>query len=668
MFPCELAKTKKAKNPSGLPKKVPNKSDSLLNALRNAKELAREFGNATSFGWPLWWRENVVLEYSARPDGLSISECLKDPSVPAFRYVQHLRAQCFDRLSSTFASYAHFGSHLPTYSECSALKLPLVEKFKWPSAVRAVITHLGRVVAVCTQSGVLWIADTGCGYHLVPECDVTRGKSIIVDNPGATRLHTANGEIDASECVKFSVSEIKLKKQLATILPETPRVLSVGALCMDELADFFWPAGGTPYFTLSDGTVVHCEVHGRVPYLRTSSFAASSGPSVSAKALPLVAPPCQAQPLALEAPASMNLASDVLRTGPTSESACPGIEDQAPPSPPPAPYANAFLRAEAAEVDDVHVAPEPPPVLLEPELVAEGGAPPLEDVVIVPANEHLERARKAEATSLRHLMTHHPKNSYCPTCCIAKCQRAPHRRKHHKYWKGRPRPAAFGDEITADHIVAYSVRSQGITGHQAAVVFGDRATGWFDGFPIHGKTAPDTSDALRRFMGSETAKRAWSDNSPELIATFLEYKVVHDPATQGQPQSNGRAERLVRRTMDGTKTLTLQAGLPGAFWPYAMRAYCHAQNIDIVDGDSAWNKRHDLGQWSGPSIPFGCLVDFKPQKDVAKQMPKGVPDTVPGIFLGYKLLPGGLWQGEYRVVELSCFSGMTLNGWVTTPM
>ena len=166
----------------------------------------------------------------------------------------------------------------------------MVVKFEWPSAVKTVIKHLSKVVAVCTQSGVLWIADTGCGYHLVPECDVTRGKSIIVDNPGATRLHTANGEIDASECVKFSLSEIKLKKQLATILPETPRVLSVGALCMDEHADFHWPAGGIPIFTLSDGSAVQCEVHGRVPYLRTGSFAAPLGSTMSAKALPLVAP------------------------------------------------------------------------------------------------------------------------------------------------------------------------------------------------------------------------------------------------------------------------------------------------------------------------------------------------------------------------------------------
>ena len=121
-----------------------------------------------------------MLEYCARPDGLSICECLKDPSVPAFRHVQHTRTQCFDLLSSSFDLYSHFGTHLPTGAECSALKLPPVLEFEWPSADSIVIKQLGHVVAVCTQDGVLWIADTGCGYHLVPECDVKRGKSAIV--------------------------------------------------------------------------------------------------------------------------------------------------------------------------------------------------------------------------------------------------------------------------------------------------------------------------------------------------------------------------------------------------------------------------------------------------------------------------------------------------------
>ena len=97
--------------------------------------------------------------------------------------------------------------------------------------------------------------------------------------------------------------------------------------------------------------------------------------------------------------------------------------------------------------------------------------------------------------------------------------------------------------------------------------------------------------------------------------------------------------------MDGTKTLLLQAGLPGAFWPYAMKAYCFAQNTVVVDGDSAWNKRHNEGQFDGPAIPFGCLIDFKPMPDDVKEIPKGNPDTVPGVFLGYKLLPGGAVAG-----------------------
>ena len=166
MFPCALARIK-TKSPLAILKKAPCRSDSLLNALRNAKELANEFGHATSFGWPLWWRENVVLEYSARPDGLSISEAIKDPDVPAFRFVQHTRTQCIDRLSSSFDLYSHFGTHLPTDTECAALNLPPVVEFEWPSAVKFVIEHLGRVLAVCSQDGTLWIADTGCGSHFV---------------------------------------------------------------------------------------------------------------------------------------------------------------------------------------------------------------------------------------------------------------------------------------------------------------------------------------------------------------------------------------------------------------------------------------------------------------------------------------------------------------------
>ncbi len=218
MFPGALTRQK----PQARPKKPKSKLDSLLAALRNAMELAIEMAGSASTGWPVWWLEHVVLVYSARPDGESICDALSEPSFPAFRYVQRTRTQCLKLMRTSPRDFSHFGSHLPSAAECAAHNLPSVSEFVWPTARKCVIKYKGRVAAVCSEQGILWIADTGCGYHLVPECDIARGKAVVVPNPGAQRLHTANGEIDSNECFKFSLQEIGLSKQLATILPETP--------------------------------------------------------------------------------------------------------------------------------------------------------------------------------------------------------------------------------------------------------------------------------------------------------------------------------------------------------------------------------------------------------------------------------------------------------------
>ena len=94
-----------------------------------------------------------------------------------------------------------------------------------------------------------------------------------------------------------------------------------------------------------------------------------------------------------------------------------------------------------------------------------------------------------------------------------------------------------------------------------------------------------------------------------------------------------------------------------------MRAYCFAQNIDVTNGNSAWHRRHGMGQWTDRTIPFGCLIDFKPQPAVVKHLPKCSPDAIPGIFWGYKLLPGGVWQGDHRVADLLCFADIDFFKW-----
>ena len=120
---------------------------------------------------------------------------------------------------------------------------------------------------------------------------------------------------------------------------------------------------------------------------------------------------------------------------------------------------------------------------------------------------------------------------------------------------------------------------------------------------------------------------------------------------------------MVRKVFEGAKALLSAAGLLPQFGPYAIRDYCFAENIKMIDSDSAWNKRFKQGHFRGPVILFGCLVDFKQTPERADRMPKAAPDAVPGIMFGYKLNPGGSWNGEFYFAALHEFANMDFSVW-----
>ena len=120
--------------------------------------------------------------------------------------------------------------------------------------------------------------------------------------------------------------------------------------------------------------------------------------------------------------------------------------------------------------------------------------------------------------------------------------------------------------------------------------------------------------------------------------------------------------------MEGTRSLLLQTGMPPGFWPYAMRAYCMSENITPdMDGDyrgiSNWEIRHRGSQFKGLHLPFGCLVNFEPTPDKADDLPKASPRGIPGVFMGWKLNPGGMWNGEYLVAPLTAFKKLDFSIW-----
>jgi hypothetical protein len=253
-------------------------------------------------------------------------------------------------------------------------------------------------------------------------------------------------------------------------------------------------------------------------------------------------------------------------------------------------------------------------------------------------------------------MRHYPKNPYCDACQRARIQT----KGCYKQNKDEGEmPKKFGEQVTADHIVLNGEDNIGFDLEEAELSMYDRGTKWLDVYPVADKSTAEALDAFNQFQcPKDVIKTFYSDNSGELLAAAKLKGWPHPTSTAGEPATNGVIEQKNRMIIGGTATSLERAGIPAKLWPYASKHFCVAGNIEITDGDSPWNKRHGKGQFKGLRLPFGCLIDFKPMKTREKESAKFDPKGVPGIFLGYKLHPGGKWKSEYLVAELHEFDDM----------
>ena len=80
---------------------------------------------------------------------------------------------------------------------------------------------------------------------------------------------------------------------------------------------------------------------------------------------------------------------------------------------------------------------------------------------------------REEARTLRHMMTHTPKNPYCETCKCAKMYKPTKRSKGESLTVESNK---FGDHITGDHLVTRDSNEQSIDGDRVAMVMKDVAT------------------------------------------------------------------------------------------------------------------------------------------------------------------------------------------------
>ena len=197
----------------------------------------------------------------------------------------------------------------------------------------------------------------------------------------------------------------------------------------------------------------------------------------------------------------------------------------------------------------------------------------------------------------------------------------------------------FGDIVTVDTMVLHGLKDRGVNGETDAVVFYDLATKYIDVLPVFSRSVPNTVEAFHKFMGPEPKiGLLYSDQAREFLAATRRMAWVHHMSTPGMPKTNGIIENKVKLVLHGARVLLRQAGLSPKWWPFAVRAFCAARNLENRGEGTAWGKRNDDRDFPGQLIPFGCLVDFKPIAPKPRRLEKGGSKTPPNGMTITKLM------------------------------
>ena len=260
-------------------------------------------------------------------------------------------------------------------------------------------------------------------------------------------------------------------------------------------------------------------------------------------------------------------------------------------------------------------------------------------------------SKRSEDFGKHSVYTHFLQDRNCEICQRTKITRAPCRR-----FNGGAvlRVENFGDLITADHKVL-SENCESRNNHRYAIVVQDLATQWIQSYPCKTKTSQEKQRSLQKFLEPDgKPKVIFTDNSSEFGKACADLFWNHCTSTSHRSETNGIAERAVRRVKEGTSAVLLQSGLNESWWADSMECYTYLRNVTdlLSDGKTPYERR--FGQpFKGPIIPFGSLFEYHPTsaKDQSRihQFGKKVS---PGLFIGNALYAGEFGRVTYWLQTL----------------
>ena len=129
----------------------------------------------------------------------------------------------------------------------------------------------------------------------------------------------------------------------------------------------------------------------------------------------------------------------------------------------------------------------------------------------------------------------------------------------------------------------------------------------------------------------------------------------HCTSTPHKSETNGIAERALRRVKEGTSAVLLQSGLDenGGQLPWNAFPICKTFKISCLMGRRPMKDVLGKHLKDRPVKPFGAMVEYHPisAKDQSRLHQFG-PKVLPGIFLGYVLSAGRIWKGDIMVADI----------------
>ena len=198
--------------------------------------------------------------------------------------------------------------------------------------------------------------------------------------------------------------------------------------------------------------------------------------------------------------------------------------------------------------------------------------------------------KRREDLGKHNVYNHFPKDRNCEICKRTKITRAPCRRRN---GGAVPRAENFGDLITADHKVL-SDNCESRNNNRYAVVVQDLATQWIQAYLCKTKTSQETQRSLQKFLEPDrNPKVIYTDNSLEFAKACEDLSWNHCTSTPHRSETNGIAERAVRRVKEGTSAVLLQSGLNESWWADSTECYTYLRNVTdlLSDGKTPYERR-----------------------------------------------------------------------------